>query len=147
MLEHCTWGTSVLTASSSLLEELRTCNKQTLTRLEPRDWFKLGHNVQTWRLGTNSIKHSFVRSSYYLSTPPPCTADVSVEQLRIARTKRKKSCHLFVVPRSITPSWLKHKVTGIVFNIAPVHPFWNADRHEPLIVAFCFPFLSYRPWQ
>ena len=149
MLEHCPWGTSAISASEHLLEELRTWNKKVLTRLEPCDWFDLGHDIQAWRLGTNGLKYPYTRAGYYLWTPPPCAADVAVEQLRIARTKRKASWHLMVVPRLMTPLWLKplYKVADIVFNIAPVHSYWSAYRHEPLIIAFCFPFLSFRPYQ
>ena len=48
MLLHCPWGTSALTASETLLQVLRSWNKKILTRLEPRDWFDLGHNIQAW---------------------------------------------------------------------------------------------------
>ena len=60
MLEHCPWGKDALTASPSLIDELRSWLEQILTRLQPRDWFDLGHDVQAWRLGSNGLKHPFV---------------------------------------------------------------------------------------
>ena len=63
--------------------------------------------------------------------------------------KEKSSTHLFLMPRLMTPLWLKplYKVADLVFHINPVHKFWGKEMHEPLIVAFVFPFLSHRPWQ
>ena len=149
MLKHCLWGKNALDAAPKLLEEIKHWTTSPITVLRQRDWYELGHDVQGWRLGYKGLKFLVVRSGFCLWTPPPCAGDVAVEQLRISRSKRKRSTHCVIIPRLMTPLWLKplYKVADLVFEIYPVHPFWEPNMHEPLIVAFVFPFISHRPWQ
>ena len=90
-----------------------------------------------------------IRAGYMLWAPPPCDGGVSIEQLRIARTKRKKMLHIFLILRLMTSLWLKplHKVADLIFSIEPINMFWGRHLHKPLIVALIFPFLHSRPWQ
>ena len=57
--------------------------------------------------------------------------------------KRKKSCHIVVVQKLMTPMWLKqlYKAADLIFYIpAKVnHPFWPSKHHEALTIALLFP--------
>jgi hypothetical protein len=55
----------------------------------------------------------------YLWAPPPAAANVALEELCVVRLKRQDSFHIIVVPRLMTPQWLKqlHKVSDIVFKL------------------------------
>ena len=76
-------------------------------------------------------------------------AEAALEELRKARTKRRTSTHLVVVPKLFTPLWLKqlHKVCDLILFIPSFFPFWNDKMYEPLCLGFCFPFVKHRPWK
>ena len=50
ILNHCPWGKTALQADPKLLNKVRSWSSTTLTRLQPRDWFEFGHDIQAWRL-------------------------------------------------------------------------------------------------
>ena len=79
MLNHFPWGNTSLKAEPNLLSELQSWSTNILTRLQPRDWFELGHNIQAWRPGPNGLMHPYIRSGYTLWTPPPCVGNIVVE--------------------------------------------------------------------
>jgi len=60
---------------------------------------------------------------------------------------------IFLIPRLSTSKWRKQllKVAVVELYISPQHPFWEAEMHEPLLIALCFPILPYdarfAPWQ
>ena len=45
--------------------------------------------------------------------------------------------------------WYKQacKAADFLFEVKPDKSFWSPDRHEPLIIVICFPFLRFKPWQ
>ena len=149
MLEHCPWGKTALEVSSKLYGTLNYWCGKKFKILSPEDWYEAGHDIRGWENVHNGIKHPIVETGSYIWCPPPAAADACIEQLRVARGKRKKSWHVIVIPRLMTPVWLKglNKVADLTFEISPVHDFWSADLHEKLVVAFIFPFLPFRPWQ
>ena len=149
MLQHCPWGRSAVDVSDTLLATLSKWCDRELKVLQPEDWYECGHDIVGWKTVRDGIKHPLIQSDAYVWCPPPAAADACVEQLRIARGKRKRSLHVVVIPKLMTPIWLKNlnKVSDLTFQIAPVHSFWGSHLHENLIVAFVFPFLPYRPWQ
>ena len=79
---------------------------------------------------------------------PPAAASVAVEELRKACHKRQCSTHVFVCPRLLKPMWFKnlYKAADVVFDLKAGHTNWSSQRHEPLIVALCFPYLIHKPW-
>ena len=40
-----------------------------------------------------------------------------------------------------------HKVSDVVLECEAGKEFWPKEMFEPLTLAFCFPFISHRPWQ
>ena len=149
MLEHCPWGKSATEVSTSLVSTFNGWCGRDLKVLRPEDWYESGHDIVGWQMVKDGIKHPIIETGAYLWCPPPAAADACIEQLQIARGKRKHSLHVMVIPKLMTPMWLKNlnKVSDLTFQIAPTHEFWSPHLHENLIVAFIFPFLPYRPWQ
>ena len=134
MLKHCPCDKSPINDNIHQANmSLKTWFKTKLAILKPRDWFELGHDIRAWRIGSNGLKHPMIQKGL----------DVVIKQLRLALVKSKNSTHLVVIPRLIWPLWMKAicKIADIVFSIEHVHKFWTPDMHEPLIVAFIFPFL------
>ena len=119
--------------------------------LTPADWFHRGHDIvpNEFEINMDVIKLPRVRTGTFVWTPPPCLAEVAIEELRKARHKRTSSQHLFIVPRLMQPTYLKHlhKAADLIISVPVGHPAWPKSMFEPLTIAFVFPFLSYRPWQ
>ena len=117
--------------------------------LSPYDWFIKGHDIVGYERNCDNLAIPRIKSGTYVWAPPPAVADAAVEQLRIARSKRKDSLHIFVCPKLMKPYWIGqlHKAADIVFEFKAGVPFWEKGRHESLILAVCFPFLKHRPWQ
>ena len=90
-----------------------------------------------------------IKKGIYVWSPPPAAADACLEELRKARMKRKMSTHIIVIQKLFTTNWMRqlNKIADCHFSIPPCHPFWNPNNFEPLIIAFVFPFLPFRPWQ
>ena len=90
-----------------------------------------------------------MRSGTFLWAPAPAVADVSLEQLRIARIKRQSSLHVFVCPRLLCNEWLKqmNKMSDFSFEIPVGSAMWPTNMHEKLIVAVALPFIRHPPWQ
>lgn len=119
--------------------------------LTPAEWFHRGHDIlpNEFEINLDGIKLPRVRTGTFVWTPPPCLAEVAIEELRKARHKRTSSQHLFIVPRLMQPTYLKHlhKAADLIISVPVGHPAWPESMFEPLTIAFVFPFLSYRPWQ
>ena len=82
-------------------------------------------------------------------SPPSAAAGACLEELRKARMKRKKSTHIVVIQRLMTPTWLKqlNKAANCIFTIPAIHNFWPSHNYEPLIVAIIYLYLTHRPYQ
>ena len=85
----------------------------------------------------------------FVWTPPPCIADVAVDQLCDSTHIRPENGHIFVCPAIMTYLWRKKlgKVADFVFKVPAGCNIWSQSQHEPLIVAFVLPHLFRRPWQ
>ena len=85
----------------------------------------------------------------YVWTPPPAVCNVAIEELRKACIKRHDSTHIILVPRLMTPLWLKqmYKFCDLIVEIPPSCDYWNSNMFEPCIMGICFPYLSHFPWQ
>ena len=127
--------------------------------LLPTDWFIRGHDISEgeftspteWIDGHNKPKfwrHAH-KSGLFVWAPPPAASHVCIEEIRKARIKRQESTHVIVIPRLMTPLWLKqlYKTADLVFSVKPIHNFWSKHEFEPLTIAIAFPYLSSHPWQ
>jgi hypothetical protein len=74
---------------------------------------------------------------------------VAIEELRKARIKCQDSLHIVIIPRLLTPEWLRqlYKVLNFVFFVPPSTSFWPGTMLEPLVVGLIFPFARSAPWQ
>ena len=81
--------------------------------------------------------------------PPPAAADVALEQLRFARSKRTASTHIFIVPRLFLTLFRRqmYKEADMILFVPPNLSFWPACMFEPLIIAFSFPYTRCYPWR
>lgn len=84
----------------------------------------------------------------FLWAPPPAAAEAAIEQLGKARHKRPSATHIVLVPRLMTARWRKQlsKNADCLFTLPLGTDMWGNEQHEPLIVAFCLPLISFRPW-
>ena len=82
-------------------------------------------------------------------SPPPAVASTCLEEIRKARIKRQDCTHVVLIPRLMTPLWLKqlYKAADLIFQLKPDFPHWSKQEFEPLIVAIILPFLPFHPWQ
>lgn len=141
---------SAIERSSALLPWLRSWTGSDLEVLTPTDWFQKGHDIRGWKKAEGEpFQRPVIKAGVYGWFPPPAAADVALEQLRIARTKRQDSTHLFVCPRLFCPMWLKqmNKACDLVFKIPVGAIGWPVEMFEPLLIGVCFPFLRFKPWQ
>jgi hypothetical protein len=142
---------SAIERCPTLLVWLNSWISQHLEVLTPLDWYELGHDIRGWtRPGIDCpFARPVLRKGVFGWFPPPAAADVAMEQLRIARIKRQDSTHVIVIPRLLTPKWLKQlwKACDIVLSIPAGSEGWPVDMYEPVLIGICFPFLSFKPWQ
>ena len=119
--------------------------------LEPFEWFTRGHDLDenNWEINIDGMKLPTVKRGTFIWTPPPCAGAAAVEELRKARHKRQLSQHLFIIPRLMQPIWRKHlyKAADLILVLKPGHAAWPREMHEPLTLAFVFPFIRHKPWQ
>ena len=74
---------------------------------------------------------------------------MALEELRVARIKRQESLHIFICPRLFTSEWLKQlqKAADLLVEIPVGVDCWPLSMHEPLKLAFCFPYIRSKPWE
>ena len=149
MLSFCPWHLSALERSPALLPWLESTFGPDLEVLSPEDWYGRGHDHAGGYVDESGFYRLEIKSGTFLWHPPPAAADAAVEELRKARLKRRNSTHIVVVPRIMTPLWLKqlNKVADIILTVPCTHPFWPDSMFEPLKIAFLFPFSRHPPWQ
>ena len=101
--------------------------------LDANGWFVNGH-----------------RPGSFVWAPPPAIARDMFDELGSARHKRPdKALHIVVVPRLMTALWRKHlgKMADLLITIpCSESSIWCNAQHEPVLLAICFPLVSFRPW-
>ena len=124
-------------------------NDKRIEFLSPAQWFTRGHDISSYKRNEDGLDVPEFQSGIFIWTPPPAVADVAIKELRKARHKRQNSLHVFVCPRLMKPLWFKmaFRAADLMFVLKPIHSFWSKDRHEPLMIFICFPFLRHKPWQ
>ena len=111
--------------------------------LSPKHWFVEAHDLRF-----TPARNIYTESATYLWIPPPCITDVALEQLRYARLKRQLSTHVMVVPKLFFGLWRRQlfKCMDMILFLPPGFHCWPSNMHEPLILAFAFPFSRFEPW-
>ena len=87
--------------------------------------------------------------SSWIWSPPPCLANVAIEQLCEAKHIFPASSHVFVCTTLMTAYWRKTlgKIADTVFTVKPGSSIWPTEMLEPLTIAFVKPILSHSPWK
>ena len=143
------WDKSPIQACNQLEDWIKDWFGKSIEVLSPFDWYSRGHDHFGGHLDGNGRWRKTLKSGLFIWDLPPVGALAALEELRKARTKRRKSTHLVVVQKLFTPLWLRqlYKVCDLVIFIPANFTFWDESMFEPLCLGFCFPFLHHSPWQ
>ena len=90
------------------------------------------------------------KSGIFVWSPAPAEGQFAIEQLRDTRNKRTESLHIVVIPRLFTSIWRRQltRVADLFITLPFIPGIWSKEsQHEPLTLAFIFPFLHISPWQ
>jgi hypothetical protein len=84
----------------------------------------------------------------YVWAPPPCLADVALEQLCEVKLMHPLTSHVFICPVLFTGRWRKMllKAADVEFGVPAGSPVWEESHHENLVIALMCPLLSCSPW-
>lgn len=138
-------------AGSDLVPWIRSWADSNAHSLEPLEWFQAGHDIEGWNAGLDGVDRPTLchEGKTFIWAPPPFAAEVAMAEMRKARIKRQRSCHIFVCPRLCTTLWQKQlfKCADLVFELPVGSTVWPHSMHEPLLIGVLFPFLSVKPWQ
>ena len=69
--------------------------------LGPCDWFERDHNIEGYKKNMDQDDIPMLKSGTFLWSPPAVASDVAIEELRMARHTRTKSCHICVCPKKM----------------------------------------------
>eukprot|EP00957_Ditylum_brightwellii_P204443 15339286-Ditylum_brightwellii.AAC.1 len=135
--------------SATLREWISTWAPRELEYLEAESWYERGHDLMKGSYDSKNIWYPGIKPGVFVWEPAPAAASAAVEELRKARHKQHVSTHIVVIPKLMTPEWYKPllKVADFTTEIPAGQPFWPYNCHEPLVLALCFPYLPFRPWQ
>ena len=149
MLAFCPWGKTPIDRSPQLLDWVKDWLGQQAELLTPEGWYRRGHDHNGGYVDAAGYWRVKIKPGTFIWNLAPVAADAAIEELRKARTKRRQSLHVLLIPRMFLPLWLKqlHKACDLIIYIPPLFNFWNHLMNEPLCIGFCFPFLKHRPWQ
>jgi hypothetical protein len=94
--------------------------------LDPEGWFERGHDFIGGGIDECGYWAPRHKAGIFIWDPPPAAAVVALEELRKARIKRQDSLHIVIIPRLLTPEWLRQlfKVSDLVFFVPPKTSFW-----------------------
>lgn len=125
-------------------------NTNDLEFLSPKDWFVRGHDVVAFSKPSEGgdLARPIIKKGTFVWAPPPAAANVAVEEIRKARIKRHQSTHIILIPRLMTCLWQKQlfKACDFVCELKAGHPHWGTNMYEPLLIGFCFPYISFHPF-
>ena len=151
MLKHCPWNKSALETSKQLISWVEDWVGYKPNVLTPEQWYTLGHDVNGWSTDETGLSKPIIKTGCHVWAPPPAASDACMEEIRKSRMKRKKSLHVILIPKLMTPLWLRQfcRIVDIYFFVpAKVnHKFWPSHCHEALYVGIALPYLPYRPFQ
>ena len=125
-------------------------DNEVIESLDEIGWFRRGHDIISVFKNLDGVWTPKYKPGIFIWNPAPSAAQVAVEQLRDARNKRMYSLHIFVVPRLFTSIWRRQlsRVVDLFVTLPFIEDIWEkSSEHEPLTLAFVFPFLSSPPGQ
>ena len=149
MLKFCPWGKSAIDRSQCLKDWLVDNFGKEIEFLTPDQWFNRAHDHDGGHVDERGFWQLKTKPGTYIWTPPPAAADAALEELRKARLKRRASTHIILIPRLMTTLWYKqlNKAADFIVPIPNHFSFWPDSMCEPLVMAFCLPFVRCNPWQ
>ena len=152
MIEFVPLNLTALERSPMLIEWISSWTLEfRLSFLNTEDWFWKGQGLSdTFYVNCDGMKFP-QKSDYnaYVWCPPPCIADVCLEELRKSKHKRPDLTHIFVCPKLMTPRWRKHLLKSCTFSFyldPGTAKEWSEDMFESLLVAIFLPSLHCFPW-
>ena len=117
-----------------------------------KSWLDLDHKEFKW-LTTSQWYTSTLLEGNFIWDLAPAAGETAIEQLCSHVHATPTALHIILIPRIGTQFWRKQlsKVSDLILTIKPVHSFWGATMHEPLLIAFCLPLLPplprFKPWR
>lgn len=83
----------------------------------------------------------------YVWAPPPCVADVCLEQLSEVRHIHPDASHVFVCPALMTIKWRKQlaKQSDSMCTVKEGAPIWPLNMLEPVVISLTAPLLPHNP--
>ena len=151
MLDHCPWNKSAIDTSPELKGWVKGWIGREVNFLTPEQWYTLGHDVVGWTVNEGGSVMPKFKSSCHIWAPPPAASDACMEEIRKARMKRKQSLHVVLIPKLMTPLWLRQfcRIVDVYFFVPAKanHSFWGTNCHEALYVGIALPYLKHRPFQ
>ena len=118
--------------------------------LDESDWFWRGHDISSGKINDDGVWIPEFQPGIYIWKPAPASAQIAIEQLREARNERTSSIHIVLIPRLFTSIWRRQltKAADLFITLPDIDGVWTkSSHHEPLTLAFIFPFISRDPWQ
>ena len=94
---------SAIERSLSSLEWVHTWTGETFVNLQPKHYFAAAYDLRF--IGKENKRNLSFESSTYSWTPPPLISDVTLEQLRHARSKRQTSIHIMIILKLFCSLW------------------------------------------
>ena len=149
MLQFVPLNQSALDRSNELLVWIQSwAPTSNLRKLEPQDWYELGHGLSGGAPNFDNIWTSKYSNECKLWAPPPAIAGNIMEELVMARHMNPYVPNIFICPRLMTFGWRKslYKTADTIFYIsAGGRDFWPREMHEPLVVGLISPSLNSPP--
>lgn len=147
MLAFCPWHLSCLQQNEYLEDWIKLWAGDEVEFLTPNQWFTRGHDWNGGHYDERGFWRQGIKRGTYVWTPPPAASHIALEELRKSRIKRQDSIHIVMIPKLMTPLWLKqfYKAIDLVFPIVPTHTFWSKNQFECLFVGICFRYSRFRP--
>ena len=124
--------------------------KEKIEFLSESDWFYRGHDIMGGFKNLDNVWIPNFESGVFIWSPAPAAGQFAIEQLREARNKRTDSLHIVLIPRLFTSIWRRQlaRVADLFITLPFLDNIWTKEsKHEPLTLAFIFPFLPFSPWQ
>lgn len=121
MLSFCLWHLGALKRNKHLKDWLIGLVGKDADFLQPEDWFVRGHDITGGSKHGGTFWMSNTKKGTFIWSPPPAADATCVEELRKARIKQQESTHIVIIPRLMTPLWLKqlYKTADLIFQIRP----------------------------